>query len=136
MKITVEGSEEGITRLIAWLKDGPKEMAGITLTIERPMVKEKAVFEPGTVVLWTHKNFNPEHWNGMSEEERIKYHGWAGYGAPEYGTFRQKAFVFICPINDADGTDSGHCVLLDMKTGKMEWMRHTVELRAATEEEF
>lgn len=96
----------------------------------------------GTVVLWTHKNFNPEYWDNLSEEDRVKYYSWAGYGTPEYGTFRQRAFVFICPIYDsevqADGTryDSGHCVLVDIKTGKVETMRHTCELRPATEEEF
>lgn len=72
----------------------------------------------------------------MPEDDRLKYYSWAGYGEATYGTFRQRSFVFLCEILDADGTDSGHCVLVDMKDGHVEWMRHTTEFRAATEDEI
>lgn len=94
---------------------------------------------PGTVVVWTHENFNPEYWDKLSEDDRRKFYGWAGYGQePKYPGWK-KAFVFICPIisaNAAEFNDSGHCVLLDLDDGHLEYMRHTAELRPATEDEF
>lgn len=83
-------------------------------------------FKPGTVVVFDPTHFNPEFWNNLSEEDRLKYYGPLGYGSPKV-----KLFIYVCEIND-----SGHCLLVDMDTGLNVLMRHTCDFRAATEEEF
>lgn len=90
----------------------------------------------GTVVVWEPKNFNPDYWNNLSEADRVRSYAWAGYGQKRPLHRGPKCFVFICPIIDPDGYDSGHCVLLDLDDGHLEHMRHTCELRLATAEEF
>ncbi len=92
-------------------------------------------FKPGDVVAFAPEQFNPEYWDNLSEDDRIKSYGWAGYGQPR-PPHRHKLFVWVCPINDADGHDSGHCVLVDMDDGHVEWMRHSDEFRKATDQEF
>lgn len=89
------------------------------------------MFEPGTVVVWEPNNFNPDFWNKLPEEDRIKYYGPLGYGRE-----KKKLFVYLTEILDADGDPSGHCVLVSMDDQKIETMRHTDEFRKATEEEF
>lgn len=86
----------------------------------------KKGFKPGTVVVFDPSHFNPEFWDKLSEEDRIKYYGPLGYGSDKL-----KLFVYMCEVND-----SGHCVLIDMDTGENVLMRHTCDFRAATEEEF
>ena len=88
--------------------------------------KKKRKFKQGTVVIFDPESFNPDFWDNLKEEERIKYYGELGYGSP-----KMKFFVFICEINE-----SGHCVLVDMDTDKVITMRHTCDFREATEEEF
>lgn len=83
-------------------------------------------FKPGTVVVFDPAHFNPRFWEGLSEEDRVKYYGPLGYGSE-----KRKLFVYVCEIND-----SGHCLLVDMDTGLNVLMRHTSDFRAATEEEF
>lgn len=83
-------------------------------------------FKMGTVVVFDPSHFNPEFWDNLSEEDRVKYYGPLGYGAK-----KTKLFVYMCEVND-----SGHCVLIDMDTGENVLMRHTCDFRAATEEEF
>lgn len=94
-----------------------------------PMKDEK--FQPGTVVVWDCLNLNDNYWTSLSEKERKKY-----YGALGYGLEKKKLFVFLTAILDADGEDSGHCILVDLDDGHLETMRHTNEFRKATEEEF
>ena len=81
-------------------------------------------FKIGTVVVFEPKNFNPDFWNNLSEEDRIKFYGPVGYG-------QKKLFVFLAEIKNAPG----HCVLVDMDDGHVEVMRHTTDFREATEEE-
>jgi hypothetical protein len=88
-------------------------------------------FEPGTVVVFEPQNFNPEFWNNLPEEDRVRYYGPLGYGAE-----KKKLFVYMCEILCSDGTPSGHCVLVDMDDQHVETMRHTSDFRKATEEEF
>jgi hypothetical protein len=83
-------------------------------------------FKMGSVVVFDPANFNPNFWDKLSEEDRIKYYGPLGYGSK-----KMKFFVYMCEIND-----SGHCVLIDMDTGENVLMRHTSDFRLATEEEF
>lgn len=89
----------------------------------------KCPFKTGDVVIWAPEKFNPEYWNSLSEQDRLRYYGALGYGRGK------KPFVFISTINDIDG-DTGHCILIDLDDGHVEWMRHTCEFRKATEEEF
>lgn len=95
-------------------------------------------FKVGSVVVHEPANFNPDFWDGLPEEERIRYYGPLGYGAK-----KQKLFVYMGEILGAPDPDNrnrqwstGHCVLIDMDTSKLEIMRHTPEFRLATEEEW
>ena len=83
-------------------------------------------FKSGTVVVFDPTSFNPDFWEKLSEEDRVKYYGPLGYGSDKV-----KLFVFVCEINE-----SGHCLLVDMDTGENVLMRHTCDFRPATEEEF
>lgn len=83
-------------------------------------------FKPGTVVVFEPTHFNPRFWEGLSEEDRLKYYGPLGYGSE-----KRKLFVYVCEINE-----SGHCLLVDMDTGLNVLMRHTSDFRPATDEEF
>lgn len=93
--------------------------------------KKERKFKMGDVVVFEPKNFNPSYWDNLPEEERIKYYGNLGYGEE-----KKHLFTFITAINDADGTDSGHCILISLRTQKVETMRHTSDFRKATDEEF
>jgi len=95
-------------------------------------------FEPGTVVVFDPDNLNPEFWDNLSEEDRMKSYGGLGYGEE-----RMKLFVFLCEIycapeeGDDERISSGHCVLASMThPSVMEVMRHTSDFREATAEEF
>jgi hypothetical protein len=87
---------------------------------------KKVKFKPGTVVVFDPAHHNPKFWDGLKEEDRVRYYGELGYGSE-----RVKLFVFLCEINE-----SGHCVLVDMNNNKVITMRHTIDFRKATEEEF
>ena len=84
-------------------------------------------FEPGTVVVFNPAAFNPDFWDKLPEEDRIKYYGSLGYGSD-----KKKFFVFLTEIKNAPG----HCVLVDLDDGHIETMRHTSDFRQVTEEEF
>lgn len=86
----------------------------------------RQTFKPGTVVVFDPSSFNPNFWDKLPEEDRIKYYGSVGYGSK-----KTKLFVYMCEIND-----SGHCVLIDMDTKENVLMRHTCDFRPATDEEF
>lgn len=91
----------------------------------------KKEIKQGDVVVFEPNNFNPEYWDNLSESDRVKYYGYLGYGSQ-----RLKTFVFITRINNEDGYDSGHCVLIALDNKKIETMVHTDTLRKATFEEF
>lgn len=95
-----------------------------------PKKKERS-FRPGTVVVFDPKGFNPEYWDNLSEDDRLKY-----YGALGYGKEKPELFVFLTEIRAADGSDSGHCVLVSLSDQHIETMRHPEDFRAATDEEF
>lgn len=84
-------------------------------------------FTSGTVVVFEPKNFNPDFWNKLSEQEKIDYYGQLGYGST-----KSKFFVFLTEIKNAPG----HCVLVDLDDGKIETMRHISDFREVTEDEF
>lgn len=88
-------------------------------------------FTPGTVVVFEPANFHKDFWDGLSEDKRISCYGDYGYGAD-----KQKLFVYLCPILDTDGTDSGHCVLVSLDDQKIHTMMHAEEFRRALETEF
>lgn len=83
-----------------------------------------AKFKLGDTVVFDPNNFNPDFWNNLSEEDRIKFYGPLGYKDP-------KTFTFICEMSP----QNGHCVLVDIATGKVETMRHISDFRLATDQE-
>ena len=95
------------------------------------MAKKEKPLTPGTVVVFDPSKFDPFFWDDLSEAERRKYYGPLGYGAD-----KPKLWVWMGPILDSDGSDSGHCVLISLSDQKIETMRHTSDFRRATEEEF
>ena len=95
-------------------------------------------FKNGDVVVWDgHNKLNPDYWNDLSEETRIKYYGDLGYGQK-----KPKLFVYLAPIMDPlyeNGDEryhSGHCILISLDNQKIETMVHDAELRLATDKEF
>jgi hypothetical protein len=88
--------------------------------------KRPPSFKPGDTLVFEPKNFNPEYWAGLSEEDRVKYYGALGYGAA-----RPHLFTFICEHNP----QRGHCVLVSMQDQHVETMRHPTDFRLATEDE-
>ena len=90
-------------------------------------------FHPGDVVIWA-----PSHdiYAGTTEVQRINWYSRLGYGAAT-----RPLFVYVCPINACNlvpgvRMDSGHCILIELGTGRIEWMRHPDDFRYATNEEF
>ena len=84
-------------------------------------------FRIGTPVV-----FNDESVINLSEEDAIKYYGCLGYKQD-----KRPLFIFLCEIlNEDDGYYSGHCVLLELGTNRIEAMRHTSNFRLATEDEI
>lgn len=84
-------------------------------------------FKRGTVVVFDPESFNPDFWDKMPEEDKIKYYGPLGYGRE-----KPKFFVFLCEIRNAPG----HCVLVSLDDQTIETMRHTDNFREVDEEEF
>lgn len=82
-------------------------------------------FKIGQVVV-----FNDDSVINIPEKDAIEYYGCLGYKSDT-----RPCFVFICDILDED-YDSGHCVLVNLRTHKIESMRHTCNFRLATTEEF
>ena len=83
-------------------------------------------FVPGDTVVWSSANFNPEWWNNLSEDDRIRYYGPLGYGLK-----RRKLFTFLCEHRP----QVGHCVLIDMDNGQVQTMRHTAEFELVDEDD-
>ncbi len=84
-------------------------------------------FKSGTVVVFEPNNFNPDYWNKLSEDDKIKYYGDLGYGKE-----KKPLFVFMTEIRNAPG----HCVLVSMDDGHTEVMRHTTDFREVREDEI
>lgn len=83
------------------------------------------MFRLGDTVVFEPDNFNPDFWNNLSEEDRKRYYGPLGYGG------EKKLFTFICEMYP----QLGHCVLIEIGTGKIETMRHISNFRLATDDE-
>ena len=90
-------------------------------------MKKIKKFKKGTVVVFDPKNFNPNYWNSLSEEDRIKYYGPLGYGSE-----KPKFFVYLTEIKNAPG----HCVLVSLDNQTIETMRHDSDFREVREDEF
>jgi len=89
-------------------------------------MSNKTMFNIGDTVLFDCNNLNPDHWNNLSETQRLEYYGYLGYGDK-----RQKLFSFITEMIP----QFGHCILIDISNGKIITMVHIDLLRLATEEE-
>ena len=76
------------------------------------------IFDPSSL--------NRKYWNGLSEEDKIKYYGRYGYGQNKV-----KLFTFICE----HWPQIGHFVLMDMDNGQLLPMCHVSEFRIATDDE-
>jgi hypothetical protein len=96
--------------------------------------KRSEKFRPGDVVVFDETSFNPEYWDKLSEEDKVKYYGWTGY--PN----KKKLFVYLTDIyqtyeNEGRMT-SHHCVLVSLDDQSVKTMVHPSEFRLATEYEF
>lgn len=85
------------------------------------------MFNPGDTVVFDPHSFNPNYWNGLLMEEKKKYYG----DLYDFDNNAPTLFTFLCHHKP----QHGHCTLINMDTGKVEVMRHTVDFRLATEEE-
>jgi hypothetical protein len=83
-------------------------------------------FKSGDTVVFDPTTFNPEYWENLSEEDRLKYYGRLGYGRE-----RPHFYTFLCEHSP----QGGHCVLISMEDQHVETMRHVNDFRLATEEE-
>lgn len=90
-------------------------------------MKKKKKFKRGTVVVFEPKNFAPDFWDKLSEEDRLKYYGPLGYGQA-----KPKFFVYLTKIRNAPG----HCILVSLDDQTIETMRHDSDFRKVTNEEF
>lgn len=98
----------------------------------RNRVKTYKDFKSGDVVVW-----DPPYSQWMKDQTEENLQKW--YGKLGYGKDKRPTFVYLSPINDcSDGFrhNSGHCVLLNMEDGSLEYMRHPEDFRFATDEEF
>lgn len=87
-------------------------------------------FISGQVVVFSADKLNPNFWNNLAEDERVRIYGRLGYGQKKL-----KHLVYICPVIAPCGNTS-HCVVLDMDTNNLLQMVHESDLRLAREEEF
>lgn len=85
-------------------------------------------FNSGDTVVFDPNSFNSEYWNGLSEEDRIKYYGPLGYGRP---ADKPLLFVFLMEHHP----QQGHCVLVNMENQQIETMRHIEDFRLAKDDE-
>lgn len=88
---------------------------------------EECKFKLGDVVFWDPANLNKEFWTQLSQEEKDRY-----YTPLMFRNGRKRLFVFITEINQAPG----HCVLVPLDDGPVEWMRHTSEFTLADEDDL
>ena len=83
-------------------------------------------FKMGDTLIFEPKNFNPDFWNNLSEEDRIKYYGDLGYGKDE---------IYLFCFMTEHFPQSGHCVLIELGNDKVHTMRHWSDFRLAKEDE-
>lgn len=86
------------------------------------------MFRPGDTVIFDPDSFNPDYWNNLSEEDKVKYYGPLGYGRPKD---KPLLFTFLCEHHP----QGGHCVLVNMENQKVETMRHPSDFRLAGDDE-
>lgn len=91
--------------------------------------KKKDKYDPkfklGDTIVFEPKNFNPDYWDSLSEEDRIKYYGPLGYGSEKLVTW-----TFITEMYP----QNGHIVIMRINDGKIEMMRHIQDFRLAIED--
>jgi hypothetical protein len=97
------------------------------MTTDKRAFQGECPFKLGDAIVWTPDNFNPKFWENTPLEDRDRYY----YSWTMDSRGNPIVFVFITEINQAPG----HCVVVSMAGGKVEWMRHTTEFRLATEDE-
>jgi hypothetical protein len=84
-------------------------------------------FKQGDTVVYDFKSLEgTEYWNKLSENKKIEW-----YGALGYGRDKLLLFTYVCEHTP----QTGHCMLVNMETQKVETMRHTDEFRLAEEGE-
>ena len=81
-------------------------------------------FRLGDTVTFDPDSFNPSFWDGLTEEEKVRYYGPIGYK-------NDKTFTFICEMHP----QQGHCILIEIGTGRVETMRHTCDLKLVEDDE-
>lgn len=84
------------------------------------------VIQPGDTVVFDPSSLNPEWWNKQTEEYLKKCYGYLGYGTEE-----QMMFTFLCEMSP----QVGHCVLVEIGSGRVVTMVHISNLRKLTEDE-
>ena len=83
------------------------------------------IFTLGDTVMFDPSNLNQDYWNGLTDKQKSEYYGDYGYGS------KLKLFTFITHHYP----QLGHCLLMDMDTGKLLPMCHTSEFRLVSDEE-
>lgn len=84
------------------------------------------MFNPGDTLVFNPDSFNQNYWNNLSEEDKLKYYSQYGYG--------QKQLVLFSFLAEHK-PQGGHCLLVNMATGQVLPMCHTLNFRLATDEE-
>jgi hypothetical protein len=83
-------------------------------------------FEAGDTVVFDPDNFNPDFWNALSNADKLRYYGHF-YERPD----KPKLLVFVCEHSP----QIGHCLLMELATGKMLPMCHTNDFRKVEDDE-
>lgn len=84
------------------------------------------MFRLGDTVAFDPSSFNPKYWDKLSKEQKFMYYGELGYGSDKL-----KTFTFLTEMYP----QAGHCVLVEIDTGKIHTMVHMSNLRLVGDEE-
>jgi hypothetical protein len=84
-------------------------------------------FVIGDTVVFDPESFNPEYWDKLSHDDKVKYYG------NLYNFIADKPYLFT--FIGYHRPQYGHCILVNMITQKVETMRHSSNFRIATEDE-
>lgn len=84
-------------------------------------------FELGDTVVFDPTTFDRDYWCRLSMEDKKKYYG----DLFDFDHNKPILFTFLCHHKP----QHGHCMLVNMYTGKVEVMRHTNNFRKAMEDE-
>ena len=90
------------------------------------------IFTLGDTVMFDPSNLNQDYWNGLTNKQKSEYYGNYGWGyLNSIGERKLKLFTFITHHYP----QLGHCLLMDMDTGKLLPMCHTRDFRLVSDEE-